>query len=541
MMIDSIRLLCRVGKTVFLLSLMLVVSVWTAEAKTLHSQLTQFSVIASVDMSLPDVHRFYSAREYQPVWVESNQPLSRLDDALAFIETADAEGLNSADYRLQRLRQLRSQIDHTANALFELELGTTQALLMLARDLKSGYLPASIADPDWHIPQQLFDPVPFLLEALAADSLSSALVSLSPASPSYQLLKKALARYRKWVTNQTAWTQLPDVSLIRPNGIHAVIPLIRNRIAEAYKLYDIAAYNIKQDQSKHYDDALVNAIKVFQAQHGLNADGVIGKKTVRALNMTPEGKIRQLRLNLERLRWLPAHLGERYLLVNIAGFRLTAVERGEPALDMRIIVGHDYRSTPSFSSRVTHLIINPFWNIPASIARQDLLPKQQRDPGFFEKQGIKVYQNYDYNSEPLDPDSIDWQAIRKGFPYILRQDPGVKNALGTIKFMLPNPFSIYLHDTPSKSLFQRDVRTFSSGCIRLEKPMALAGIALNKTGVVPDLVAKMREGKTTTVNLSKPLPIYIVYMTAWVDEKSSVHYSPDIYGRDARALNFARW
>ncbi len=540
MMIYFMRLCSCIGVMIALLLSMSTVSASTVEVSTFRDQLSRYAVSAPADMGLPELQRFYSARGYQPVWTQSDQSLASLDVALAFIQAIDAEGLDSSDYQLQELRQLQSRTQHNSDTLFELELRTTQALLKLTRDLRSGHLIASKVDPDWHLPHEPFDPVAFLLTAVASDKLQNSLISLSPEIPDYQLMKQALARYRELVAKQWTRTIIPHAPSIRPNTDHAVIPLIRKRILEAYAIHGTSAYNVLQ-QGVHFDDVLVNAIKVFQAQHGLNADGIIGKNTRRALNLTPEGKIQQLRLNMERLRWLPRNLGERYLLVNIAGFRLVAVKHGKQVLNMRIIVGRDYRATPSFSSQMTRMILNPFWNIPASIARKDLLPKQQNESTFFTTQGIKVFPDYDVNSEPLDPDTIDWHAIKKGFPYRLRQDPGVKNALGTIKFMFPNPFSIYLHDTPSKSLFQKDIRTFSSGCIRLENPMELVGFALNETQSVAALTAQIRDGKTSRVNLPAPLPIYIVYLTTWIDDQNKIHYSPDIYGRDRRVLNFTRW
>ena len=185
--------------------------------------------------------------------------------------------------------------------------------------------------------------------------------------------------------------------------------------------------------------------------------------------------------------------------------------------------------------------MNPYWNVPASIARKDLLPKQQRDPGFFSSSNIKVYPAQRHDAKPLDPATINWNAIKQGFPYVLRQDPGDHNALGKIKFMLPNPFNIYLHDTPSKSLFQKDVRTFSSGCIRLEKPLDLAAFTLGETSLPTEFITQLDSGKTITKHLPRQLPVYLVYITAWTDEQETVHFSTDIYGRDSRALRYAGW
>jgi L,D-transpeptidase YcbB len=516
------------------------------EPKVLQKWLAEPTLERFNTNEVTELQRFYSARDYQPVWIAPEPESSPLDSALAFIANAEAEGLDSRDYQLEQLQllQRQSQIDEFAHSTVELELRTTQSLLMLAHDLARGRLSATAADADWHIPQPSFDAVPFLLKAAATDNIPQSLNELTQKKPSYQSLKQKLARYRELANNHTGWTQIPNISLIRPGATHEVIPLVRKRMAEAYIIDGFAEYNLAYNTSLYYDEELVAAIKVFQAQHGLNTDGIIGKNTLQALNTTLDWKIRQLRINMERLRWLPRNLGERYLLVNLAGFWLAAAEHGEHVLNMRIIVGRDYRSTPSFSSQVSHMIVNPYWNIPASIARKDLLPKQQKDPDYFTTANIKVYPNYNYEAEPLDPATIDWHAIKKGFkgfPYVLRQDPGENNALGSIKFMFPNPFSIYMHDTPSKSLFQKDIRTFSSGCIRLEKPLKLAAFILGDQNISTEFTAELNNGETATINLPQQLPIYLVYITTWVDKLNKVHFSPDIYGRDMRALRYAGW
>lgn len=488
-----------------------------------------------------DLQRLYAARNYQPIWLTTDADSPQIELAFGFIAGAEAEGLDSRNYQLQQLRQLQQQSLQSAPTAAELELRTTHALMTLAGDLAHGRFVAAAADPDWHIQQPAFDAVSFLEEAIQNDHLEQAFSTLPPQTASYQRLKQTLNRYRNLSDKQADWVHIPDTPLIRPNSTHAVIPLIRQRMAQAHVADNIAAYQLSRSNSQHYDTPLVNAIKAFQVQHGLNPDGVIGEHTLNALNTPLAWKIRQLRINMERLRWLPRNLGARHLLVNTAGFRLTAMQQNEPVLSMRIIVGRDYRSTPSFNSALTHLIINPYWNVPASIARKDLLPKQQRDPSFFSSSNIKVYPAQNHGAKPLDPASINWNAIKQGFPYVLRQDPGTHNALGKIKFMLPNSFNIYLHDTPSKSLFQKDVRTFSSGCIRLEKPLDLAAFTLSETSLPTEFMTQLDSGKTITKHLPRQLPVYLVYITAWADEQETVHFSTDIYGRDSRALRYAGW
>ncbi len=488
-----------------------------------------------------DLQRFYAARNYQPVWISGAAESPQLKIALAFIANAETEGLNGQDYQLQQLTQLLQHTEQSPAAAIELEIRTTYAVFKLARDLSRGRFSAIAADPDWHIPQANFDAVTFLQEAISAHHLEQSLQKLPPQTLNYQLLRQTLARYQTLHRNFIEWVHIPSSPSIRPGDTYPTIPLIRQRMAQAYTVDGLLEFNLIPSESQRYDTELVTAIKAFQEQHGLNTDGIIGKNTINALNIPLEWKIRQLRINMERLRWLPRDMGQRHLLVNTAGFYLTAIENDEPILNMRIIVGRDYRSTPSFNGALSYMVLNPYWNVPASIARKDLLPKQQQDPTYFSTAGFKVFPAQERGAQSIDPDTIDWNEIKKGFPYFLRQDPGSHNSLGKIKFMFSNPFSIYLHDTPSKSLFKKDIRTFSSGCIRLEKPFELAAFALNRQSLPEKFSADLESDKTVTTHLPKPLPLYLVYITAWVDEHEKVRFYPDIYDRDLRALRYARW
>lgn len=492
---------------------------------------------------LAELRRFYSQRDYQPVWSRTESEHTLLDTALTLIDKADEEGLDSRDYHIEALRRLRNESPDVIS--LALELGTTRSLLALAHDMYSGRLKATSADPDWYIPQASFDSVDFLQQSMISVNsagLEQAFVSLSPDMPQYRSLKQLFSRLRAQVAAHMKGTRIPDdIPSLHPQTRHAAIPLVRQRMREIHDIFEKPEYDIiSNDSDDLYDHQLETAIKAFQRQYGLNADGVIGKNTRRAMNVTAVEQLQQLRITLERLRWLPRKRSDRYILVNIAGFNLAAVHDNERVLEMRIVVGRDYRSTPSFSSRISHLVLNPYWNVPVSIATKDLLPKQMRNPDYFPSQGIQVFSDYRYEYE-LDPYSIDWNSANRSFPYTLRQEPGRKNALGTIKFMFPNPFSIYLHDTPSKYLFSKDIRAFSSGCIRLEKPLDLAEFVLGSASEKNSIQEKIDSGKTQTVHLPKPVSIYLLYLTAWSDEQGEIHFSSDIYGRDKRALNYARW
>ena len=515
-------------------------SVAQANSQTLQQALAHIPVTANNETSLNMLKRFYAKRNYQPIWWPSAESSKHsLNIVLSFLTNAEQHGLNNQDYELDELIRLKER-DGAGFVSLELELKIMQSLLLLARDLRSGRFFAAKADPDWHIQPQRFDSVEYIHEAINSTDLVQFLGELPPQTAHYQLLKSALIWYRNLDAQIQSWPLIPESILIRPNTSHTNIPLIRNRISLFNTIQNNPQYGIATTPNERYDFGLVEAVKRFQEQHGLNPDGVIGKQTIIALNKAPKQRIQQIRANMERLRWMPRNLGERYVLVNIAGFYLSAIEGGKHVLEMRIIVGRDYRSTPSFDSRLSHLVLNPYWNVPSSIALKDLLPKQQHNPAFFASQDIRVFSKHNYNS-PINPDSIDWNSIKGGFPYVLRQNPGKKNALGYIKFLFSNPFSIYLHDTPSKQLFQKDIRTFSSGCIRLEKPWELAEFVLNGNNSDINLTEKIKSGETITINLPKQMPIYLTYLTAWVDDQNHIHFAEDVYGRDKRLIEYARW
>ena len=285
---------------------------------------------------------------------------------------------------------------------------------------------------------------------------------------------------------------------------------------------------------------LVEGVKRFQARHGLEPDGNVGRATIETMNVPVDRRIEQIKANLERWRWLPRDFGERYILVNIASFSLDVIEDGHPVLSMPVIVGRDYRETPVFGADMTYLVLNPTWTVPPKLAVEDILRQileepeylaKKEDPGLFRLDGKSAME--------VDPATIDWASLTAAhFPYMLRQDPSPCNSLGRIAFMLPNEYAVYLHDTPEKWLFERSERSFSSGCIRLADPMALAEYLLagEKGWDRREILSEIEKGERRIVRLSRPIPVFLVYLTAWVDDRGIIHFQRDIYGRDAALI-----
>ena len=284
-----------------------------------------------------------------------------------------------------------------------------------------------------------------------------------------------------------------------------------------------------------FDEATESALIIFQKHQGLETDGIAGPKTIAALNVSPVERIQQIKLNLERWRWLPQSLGEKYIIVNIPDFRLDVIENEISRLHMRVVVGKSYRRTPVFSDHITYLVLNPRWEVPHNIAVKDKLPLIKKDPEYFKKIHMSVLKGWGSDAKKIDPATINWTALNeRNFPYRLRQSPGPWNALGQIKFMFPNQFNVYLHGTPDQQLFLKESRSFSSGCIRLESPIDLAVYLLaslpgmSKTAIQQSI----DQNREQTIRLSEPMTVHLLYWTAWVSDDNTMQFRPDIYGRD---------
>jgi len=350
-----------------------------------------------------------------------------------------------------------------------------------------------------------------------------------PEEMSYLKLESALAQYQD-LQRRGGWPSVPDGPPMRKGDSGARIAILRDRLLISGDLEEV-----DEQHPDLLDDEMDLAVREFQERHGRTVDGIVGPNTLTDLNISVEQRVRQIELNLERRRQLPWDLGERFIMVNTASFQLEVVEKGQRLMKMRVVAGRRSRRTPEVSSELTYLVLNPCWNIPHGIAKRDILPKIQEDPHYLLRQDILVFENWENDSPKIDAQSVDWSKMtEKAFSFKLRQEPGPRNALGHIKFAFPNPFSVYLHGTPVQSLFRKTQRDFSSGCVRIEKPIELASLLLESE---PEwtrkrIVNTVRRGKTQVVRLSKRIPVHISYWTAWADENGTIHFRDDIYGRD---------
>ncbi len=473
---------------------------------------------------------FYQARKGRPVWHQHERLNPWGLVLLEWIENASTEGLNPVEYHLSTLQQLGHRLDTSAILLRELVF--TDAFLKLARDLNSGRFNAARLDPAWHHPAESFEPLDYLQQQLKAGQPEQLFSSLLPTTPGYLRLKQALDRYQG-IEQQGGWPGLEGELLLHLGMRHPDVVLLRQRLR-----FEEPAAVEEADDPEYFDAPLLLAIKRFQQRHGLLDDGLVGPQTRAALNQPVAQRILQLRANLERWRWLPRQLDNPHLLVNTAGFELTLMVDGQPQLQSRSINGRLSRQTPSFQGRITQLIVNPAWTVPRRIAVEDLLPKQQQDADYLERRGFQVLQRVQGEWREVDPWLVEWQRFDKNnFPYVLRQFPGENNSLGRIKFQMPNPYAIYLHDTPAVGLFDKPRRAFSSGCVRVEKARQLAGLLLqNENAPQHNLLLDIESGETRIQPLSQPLTVYLTYFTSWVDEAGRVQFRPDIYARNGLLL-----
>ena len=485
---------------------------------------------------------FYLRQHNHPVWVNQDGLIKKATIFIKTIIEADHEGLDPSTYHRDDILTLLTNIElNSILDAFEpakyakLELLLTDAFLSYGFHLSEGMVEPNPTDFDWHIKKPKKNLLKILQTTLHDEKLEELVDILQPHHSGYLKLKSALLKYKN-IKNSGGWHKVPEGPKLRKGDTGKRIADLRSRLIISGDLSDS-----KSDNEEYFDEALENSVKKFQARNGLKIDGVVGSGTLSVLNISVENRIEQIKLNMERWRWLPQELGERYIMVNTANFELDIIENGQSVTSTRAIVGRKKRPTPALSQKITYMELNPYWNIPHKIAIDDILPNIKEDPNYLRAKNIRVFENWEDDANEINSESIDWDTVTKeNFAYKLRQDPANSNALGHVKFIFPNEFSIYLHDTPARELFNKTKRTFSSGCIRIEKPIELAAYLLtdNSNWTYEKLTIAVNSKKTRTIFLPDPMNIHILYWTAWVDKDGTVNFRDDIYGRDHQ-LNIA--
>lgn len=474
--------------------------------------------------SLALLKQLYKRRDYQPIWTQASGLNHQGLLLFMYLRQADEHGLEPEEYNVSLISLCLNSLlmDNCENA--DLELLLSDAYLRYSTHLNRGRFSPTKTDKQWFIiDKQPWKPIERLEQALASDNLLQLLVQLPPQQPQYAKLKALLKQYRRLAAD-TLWPLLPQTPKLELGTRHPALSLVYQRLWESG---DLRVGYCADAGLEVFDKNLQQGVKNFQQRHGLKPDGVIGPLTRAMLNHTLEERIEQIRWNMERWRWLPEDLGQNYITVNAASFELELIQEGKKTDEMRVIVGRKDRQTPSFTAQMSYLVINPSWNVPYNIAVNDILPKLRSDPSYLEHKNMSLSDG----KSMLDARYVNWNSFDSNhFPFRISQLPGDNNALGTIKFMFPNNFDIYLHDTPSRSLFKKSQRTFSSGCVRVEEPHELAQNLLGWSN--KKLQAALRKGKTQTVPLPTRLPVYLLYWTVWVDDDNNVQFRPDVYQRD---------
>jgi murein L,D-transpeptidase YcbB/YkuD len=488
------------------------------------------------------VARFYRCRGYKPAWVDKKGLLPQAEIMLEAIRSAPNDGLPAMDSGISELAfnpkydilLAGGEFSSSSYSLARLDVALTAAMLQYAAHLSQGYIQ----------PQELSEVYVFqgkassrdlageLAGALNGNRLEKFVNSLHPQQRAYQELKNVLRRYRR-IQAMGGWPFITAGPVLKIGSVDVRVPTLRRHLAVTGDL-QVDSWT----EGDRFDLPLETAVKRYQQRHGLSPDGIVGDETRQVLNVPVERRIIQLMLNMERWRWFPCDLGSRYVMVNIPAFELQLVQNEAEVLSMRVIVGRESRPTPILASQLTYLELNPSWNIPQKIARQDILPKIQADPEYLDRKGILVFDSWQEEASALDPYAIDWTGLSKNhFPYRLQQQPAADNALGRIKFMFPNRHSVYIHDTPGKSLFSQPQRLYSSGCVRVEKPLVLAHYLLKDRHWNRERLAMaVASNQSRTIFLQSPVPVYLVYFTAWTDAAGHVQFRNDIYGHDHRLL-----
>jgi len=481
---------------------------------------------------------FYRARDFRPAWIDDGLALTEAESFLAALRLVSEDGLNPENYHLATLESLLAEIKAAKGkgsrkarpeALVDLEMLLTDAFLLCGSQLVHGQVNPETFQSEWFIKGRVEDLAAVLEKGLADEDIPGALDSLRPNHAVYRGLLKAF-RNIGIAAGAGGWPAFPPGQKLKKGERNARVKALRDCL-EA--MGDLAPSECAE--RAFFDEGLEDGVKAFQRRHGLEPDGVVGTGTAAALNVPAAERLTQILANLERWRWITQDLGKKYILINVADFRVGVFEDGREVLSMPAIVGTPYRRTPEFSGKMAYIEINPTWTVPPKLVREDILPKVRQNPGYLKEKGIRVFRDWTEGAPEIDAEAVDWSRIEAdAISFKFRQDPGPRNSLGRIVFMFPNKFDVYLHDTPDRGLFAQAVRDLSSGCIRIEKPLDLAEYILrdDPNWNREKILAAMAGTTTQVIRLWNHVGVHLLYWTAWLAD-GRVQFRGDIYLRDA--------
>jgi murein L,D-transpeptidase YcbB/YkuD len=487
----------------------------------------------TLHLSAPVV-AFYRERGYRQAWTDYDEVLDQGVELLETMGRSAQDGFEPDEYRYPLAAKMLEQVEEDSleesaepAQMGEVDLVLSEVFARYARHLAGGALDPKVAGLDWQIEREEPD-VKSMLERLADGQTPEELVdSVRPQVPEYRAMMAALARYRE-IEKAGGWEAVSG-GVRRPEVGSSSAGALRRRLIAERDPAEVELARRGEATPDVFDAALKQALVHFQERHGVEPDGALGEATLAELNAPVSRRIAELKLNMDRWRWLPRDLGDLYVMVNVAGFELEVVENDSAILAMNVVVGKDASRTLIFRDTMENIVINPYWNVPPDIQKNELIPAVRRDPSYLDRNNFEVLRG----NRRVSASQIDLGSLRSG-AYTFRQKPGGDNALGQVKFLFPNDANIYLHDTPAQRLFSQRSRAFSHGCIRVEKPVELAKLIMSKaTDLAPDQYEQLRARPGEQwIRLARPIPVYILYFTAYANRDGSVSFHPDIYERD---------
>jgi len=491
------------------------------------------SILKSVRDFVPyatKVQEFYAQRNFKLAWSDNGVFLPQAAMFMNILRNTDKEGLNMAKYHpesLNALYKFASEKEHKNREKLilvrkQLDVFFTAAFFDYAQDEWQGRVDPKIEG--WNADTKKIKYSSALQAILDKRNSKDPFTELEPEHPEYHALKVALSKYRA-IEDAGGWPTIPSTSKLGDTS---------EAVFLTKKLLYLTGDLLNFTPDSIYTPQLKIAVQKFQQRHGITPDGIIDKNTLQELNVTISDRITQLLVNMERWRWVPDKLQDDYIMINIPEFTLHVIEKNKEIWNMKVIVGQQIKQTPIFNSKVELVVVNPNWTVPHSIAIAEMLPSLQQNPGYLSKHDMELLNGS--GKDTIDPRTIDWNTVTpENFSYTIRQKPGGENALGTLKFLFPNDYSVYMHDTPAHYLFAQQKREFSHGCIRLEQPLRLAQYLLKRDSTTRsiDIDILLIEQDEKYIKLKRTEPVYILYFTAWVDSKGQLNYRPDYYGHDA--------
>ena len=504
------------------------------------------------------LQRLYDTSAAIPLWIAGGRLTRQADEVIGILADAHRKGLRSSDYDVDTLRGAIASAGARAGAgravagladaqvIAELDVSLSRAVARFLADLHMGHVDPRTLRVDLPDTHGSLDLASLVRSVASATDVAATVAAAEPPYPGYAGLIEALAEYRRLAADSglRAPSRLPTA--LRPGASYAEAALLRRLLVALGDIDRDAPIDRDSTGTELYAGALVDGVAAFQRRHGLDADGVIGRATMAQLRVPMAARVRQIELTLERWRWMPDRPPVRYAVVNVPAFRLTLFESditpGYPTLDMAVIVGQADGShhTPLFSGMMREVVFRPYWDVPPSIARRELLPIIRRNPSYLVRNAFEIVRGGDEGATIFPPTAANLALIEAG-TLRLRQRPGPGNALGLVKFVFPNRYNVYLHGTPEQQLFARARRDFSHGCVRIEDPTRLAELALRHQPewTLPAIEQAMQGERTVRVQVARPITVYVLYGTAVAGEDGRVYFHDDLYGHDrklARAL-----